>query len=202
MESLLASAATDPAFSDFQVTSFGSVLLPDHPIRFGFQVDIVPSNCPSSILFGLISRDPVNGGNAATTSGFAVRVDLEMREVWDTLNDSGLIGWVEHPLGLAGFTDEEPLLLGWEIEFHGQVLIPKLIVADQQWLYPAIQCPKPIVMESIVGWQDDSDLDPRNVFLHPALWREQVPHEIPKTDENPQDENVAELCEEPKAKEA
>lgn len=179
MESLIASAAADPAFSDFQVMSFGSVLLPDHPIRFGFQVDIVPSHCPPSILFGLISRDPVNGGSAAKTSGFTVRVDLEMREVWDTLNDSGLVGWVEHPLGLAGFTDEEPLLLGWEIEFHGQALIPKLIVADQQWLYPAIQCPSPIVMESIVGWQEDWDADPRSIFLHPALWREQVPQESP-----------------------
>jgi hypothetical protein len=126
MESLLASAATDPAFSGFPShESFGSLLLPDHPIRFGFQVDIVPSNCPSSILFGLISRDPVNGGCAKTT-GFAVRLDLEMREVWDALNGSGLVGWVEHPRGLAGFTDEEPLLLGWEIEFHGKALIPKL----------------------------------------------------------------------------
>jgi len=173
MESLLASAATDPAFSDFRVTSYGSLLLPDHPIRFGFQVDIVPANCPSSILFGLISRDPVNGCRAQT-SGFAVRVDLEMREVWDALNGSGLVGWVEHPHGLAGFTDEEPLLLGWEIEFHGQALIPKLVVADQQWLYPSIQCPNPMVMESVVGWQGDYDEDPRSIFLHPALWREQV----------------------------
>ncbi len=183
MESLIASAAIDPAFSDFQVMSYGNLVLPDHPIRFGFQVDIVPSNCPSRILFGLVSRDPVNGGNART-SGFVVRVDLEMREVWDALNGSGLVGWVEHPLGMAGFTDEEPLLLGWEIEFHGQVLIPKLVVADQQWLYPAIQCPHPVVMESVVGWQGPWEPDPRGIFLHPALWREQVPLEVkPATSE-------------------
>lgn len=174
MESLLATAATDPAFSGFQVQSYGSLVLPDHPIRFGFQVDIVPESSPKSILFGLISRDPVNGG-CSKTSGFAVRVDLEMREIWDVLNGSGLVGWVEHPLGLAGFTDEEPLLLGWEIEFHGQALIPKLIVADQQWLYPAIQCPNPVVMESLVGWQGEETSDPRDIFLHPALWREQIP---------------------------
>ncbi|WP_395716623.1 hypothetical protein [Prosthecobacter sp.] len=174
MESLAATVAFDPAFSDFQVQSFGSLVLPDHPIRFGFQVDIVPESCPKSILFGLINRDPVNGGTPKTT-GFAVRVELEMREVWDVLNGSGLVGWVEHPLGLAGFTDEEPLLLGWEIEFHGQALIPKLVVADQQWLYPAIQCPYPMVMESLVGWQGEGSSDPRDVFLHPALWREQIP---------------------------
>ncbi len=173
MESLLASAATDPTFADFQVMSYGSVLLPNHPIRFGFQVDIVPESCPSTILFGLISRDPVNGG-MPKTSGFAVKVDLKMREIWDTLNGSGLVGWVEHPLGMAGFTDEEPLLLGWEIEFIGQALIPKLIVGDQQWLYPAIQCLEPVVMESIVGWQGAWESDPRGIFLHPALWREQV----------------------------
>lgn len=174
MESLLASTANDPLFSDFQVTSYGSLVLPDHPIRFGFQVDIVPSSCPSSILFGLASCDPVNGGKSKTF-GFAVRIDLERREVWDALNGSGLVGWVEHPLGLAGFTDEEPLLLGWEVEYHGQALIPKLVVADQQWLYPAIQCQRPAVMESIVGWEGAQECDPRSIFLHPALWREQVP---------------------------
>ncbi|MFO1483122.1 MAG: hypothetical protein U1F71_07115 [Verrucomicrobiaceae bacterium] len=174
MESLLSATATDPAFAGFHVHSFGSLVLPDHPIRFGFQVDIVPSDCPSSILFGLVSRDPVNGG-CPKTSGFAVRVDLEMREIWDALNGSGLVGWVEHPLGIAGFTDEEPLLLGWEIEFHGTALIPKLVVADQQWLYPAIQCPNPVAMESVIGWQGDPIIDPRDIFLHPALWREQVP---------------------------
>jgi len=174
MESLIATAAADPAFAGFQVQSYGSMLLPDYPIRFGFQVDIVPGNCPSSILFGLVSRDPVNG-ETAKTSGFAVRVDLEMREIWDVLNGTGLVGWVEHPLGLAGFTDKEPLLLGWEIEYHGQALIPKLVVADQQWLYPAIQCPHPIVIETIVGWTDECEQDPRSIFLHPALWREQIP---------------------------
>lgn len=174
MESLLATVAADPAFADFQVQSYGSLVLPNHPIRFGFQVDIVPENCPRTILFGLISRDPVNGGSAKT-SGFAVKVDLEMREVWDVLNGSGLVGWVEHPMGLAGFTDEEPLLLGWEIEFHGQSLIPKLVVADQQWLYPAIQCPHPVVMESLVGWTGGWQADSRDIFLHPALWREHIP---------------------------
>ncbi len=173
MESLIATAATDPAFSGFLVQSYGSLLLPDHPIRFGFQVDIVPDNCPTTILFGLVSRDPVNGGHAKTT-GFAVRVDLEMREVWDALNGSGLVGWVEHPNGLKGFTDEEPLLLGWEIEYHGEALIPKLVVGDQQWLYPAIQCPNPVVMETVIGWQGEWEHDPRSTFLHPALWREQL----------------------------
>lgn len=174
MESLIASANTDPAFSGFHLHSYGSLVLPEHPIRFGFQVDIVPGNCPSSILFGLVSRDPVNS-ECAKTKGFVVRVDLEMREVWDVMNGTGLVGWVEHPQGLAAFTDEEPLLLGWEIEFHGQALIPKLTVANGQWLYPAIQCERPIVMETVVGWKGEWDADPRRVFLHPALWREQLP---------------------------
>jgi hypothetical protein len=34
-------------------------------------------------------------------------------------------------------------------------------------------------MESVVGWQGEWDADPRSVFLHPALWREQVPQEFP-----------------------
>jgi len=103
-----------------------------------------------------------------------------MREIWDVLNGSGLVGWVEHPLGLAGFTDEEPLLLGWEIEYHGKALIPKLVVADQQWLYPAIPCPHPVVMETVIGWEGAWDTELRDTFLHPALWREQVPLTSPQ----------------------
>lgn len=173
MELLPSSVANLPAFADFETFSFGSLLLPGHPIRFGFQVDLIPTTCPPQLLFGLLSRDTVNG-SSRKLSGFTVKLDLEMREVWDYINGSGLVGWIEHPQGLAGFTDEEPLLLGWEIEWHGKALIPKLIVGQQQWLYPAIQCTQPVVMESLVGWAGAEGSNARDIFLHPALWREHV----------------------------
>ncbi len=168
------------AIKDFSVESLGHLVVPDYPIRFGFQIDVVPENCPSQIIFGLVARDPANG-SLAKTYGFAVRIDLENREIWDVLNGAGLVGWVEHPLGLAGYTDEEPLLLGWEIELHGRNLIPKLQAADQQWLYPTIHCPDATTMEAIVGWEAKWENGARGFVMHPALWREQLP--VPQSKE-------------------
>ena len=179
---------TSDVFQDFTLESFGHLVVPDHPIRFGFQVDIVPENCPPHIFFGLVAKENINSGRPKSY-GFAVRIDLENREIWDVLNGAGLVGWVEHPKGLAGFTDEEPLLLGWEIELHGEALVPKLKVGDQQWLYPAIHCPGATTMEAIVGWEVERLDVSRHIFLHPALWREQVCPETPE-ENAPQDPGI------------
>ncbi len=179
METIIATSAQNNAFCDFTVQSFGSLVTPDHPIRFGFQVDIIPTHCPRSVTFGLVAHEPANGGQPKT-HGFAVRIDLESREIWDLLNGSGLVGWLEHPEGLEAFTDEEPLLLGWEIDLHGQAMIPKLQLADQQWLYPTIHCANPATFEAIVGWTDDWHGDASGIFLHPALWREQLTVHVPQ----------------------
>jgi hypothetical protein len=179
MDSITATSAQDTAFNGFTVQSFGSLVTPDHPIRFGFQVDIVPSQCPRIVTFGLVAHEPANGGHPKT-HGFAVRIDLESKEIWDLLNGSGLVGWLDHPGGLEAFTDEEPLLLGWEIDLHGQAMIPRLQLADQQWLYPTIHCANPATFEAIVGWSDDWHGDARSIFLHPALWREQLTVHVPQ----------------------
>jgi hypothetical protein len=178
------------AIKDFSIDSLGHLIVPDYPIRFGFQIDVVPENCPSQIIFGLAARDPANSGSAKTY-GFAVRIDLENREIWDVLNGAGLVGWVEHPLGLAGYTDEEPLLLGWEIELHGHNLIPKLQIADQQWLYPTIHCPDATTMEAVVGWEGEWENGTRGFVMHPALWREHLPVPQSKEPKASADEPVA-----------
>lgn len=174
MQTTVAYSSNALAFKDYSVESLGHLVVPDYPIRFGFQIDVVPEHCPKQVLFGLVAHDPASTG-ATKTYGFVVRIDLENREIWDVLNGAGLVGWVEHPLGLAGFTDEEPLLLGWEIELHGHNLIPKLQVADQQWLYPTIHCPNATTMEAIAGSEGDWEGGVRTFVMHPALWREQIP---------------------------
>jgi len=195
MQTSFAAPSSALAIKDFSFESLGHLVVPDHPIRFGFQIDVVPEHCPSQIIFGLVARETANGC-PARSYGFAVRVDLENREIWDVLNGAGLVGWVEHPLGLSGFTDEEPLLLGWEIELHGNNMVPKLQVADQLWLYPTIHCPNAITMEAIIGWQDGWANGVRGFVMHPALWREQLPSsgmaETPADDQKPAaDEAVA-----------
>ena len=185
MQTTAAPYSSALAFKEFSVESLGHLVVPDHPIRFGFQIDVVPENCPSQVVFGLVARDPANGG-PASSYGFAVRIDLENREIWDVLNGAGLVGWVEHPLGLSAYTDEEPLLLGWEIELHGHNLIPKLQVGEQQWLYPTIHCPQATTMEAIVGWEGAWENGTKGFAMHPALWREQLP--VPQMPETPSSE--------------
>lgn len=150
------------AFSGYQLVSFGELQVPDHPLRFGFQVDLVPNSTDSrTVLFAL-----VNAGE--TERGFAVKVDLLTGEVWDLLNDCGLIGWVEKPLD--SFSEEEPLTLSWEVEHYGAALIPKLQIGQEVFLYPALRYTEGMDMQTITGG-DGSD---KISFLHPAAWRESM----------------------------
>ena len=157
------------AFATFDLLSFGDILVPDHPLRFGFQVDIVPSqNACRQIVIALVSKQREAGEPTERTHGFAVRVDLETGEIWDLLNDSGLVGWIERPMN--SFTDEEPLLLNWEVDHHGAALIPRLQIANEVFLYPALLYTDGMVMETVAGSESESGA--QATFLHPAVWKE------------------------------
>ncbi len=161
----------ETAFSSFDLVSFGDILVPDHPLRFGFQVDVVPSaNACKQLIVALVSRDSEMRNGIKRTHGFAVRVDLETGEIWDLLNDSGLVGWVEQPMD--SFTDEEPLLLNWEVDHHGAALIPRLQIANEVFLYPALRHTPGMVMDTVAG--SESGLGTETSFLHPAVWRESL----------------------------
>lgn len=164
--------SSDSAFACFDLVGFGQVTVPEHPLRFGFQVDIIPSQAPTHLLFGLITRVR-DGRFSGRSHGFAVRVDLETGEIWDALNDSGLIGWIHSPETLNRFTDEEPMLLSWEVEHLGNALIPRLQIANEEWLYPTLECRAPMSMDTIAGCLGDQS-GGMDVFMHPAVWREQI----------------------------
>ncbi|MCB1224385.1 MAG: hypothetical protein KDK99_01120 [Verrucomicrobiales bacterium] len=154
----------------FDVASFGQVSLPEACCRLGFQVDIVPSLCPDQLLFGVIHLDE---NNQSLASGFAIRLDLDRGEIWDAVNNTGLIGWLDvDQLSLARFTEEEPLLLSFEIEHTGHALIPTLRVGDEEWLYPSLNMPANRILGAIAGVPEGS-AGSSECFLHPALWREQ-----------------------------
>ncbi|HYF35676.1 MAG TPA: hypothetical protein VD994_10330, partial [Prosthecobacter sp.] len=64
------------SFTNFDLASFGHLNVPAQPLRFGFQVDIVPAQFESPhLLFGLTSRLRTPDGQTRSV-GFAVRVDL------------------------------------------------------------------------------------------------------------------------------
>jgi hypothetical protein len=164
----LALAPTDSPALSFEVASFGELDIPNHPIKFGFQVDIVPSSIRSQIIFGLVAE--VNG-DAGLERGFAVRLDLQHGEIWDVVNDSGLIGWMDHPYGLSTYTDEEPLLLSIEIEVAGKAMIPRIEIGGEEWLYPSLPWLPNLKLCAIAGCEGE-DENPHGLFMHPALWRE------------------------------
>lgn len=150
-------------FSGFSLVSFGELTVPDHPLRFGFQVDLVPQQTEATaVVVGLLDASP------GSQRGFAVKVDLQTGEVWDLLNDSGLIGWVERPM--EGFSDEEPMLISWEIEHYGSALIPKLQIGSDTFLYPALRYTEGMSMRTLTGGEGNVTVP----FLHPAVWRESM----------------------------
>lgn len=161
----------ETAFASFDLASFGEILVPDHPLRFGFQVDIVPSQNPCQhIILALISRQTEIRDGVKHTHGFAVKVDLETGEIWDLLNDSGLVGWIDRPMD--SFTDEEPLLLNWEVEHYGAALIPKLQIANEVFLYPALRFTDGMIMDTVTG--SETGMGALTTFLHPAVWKESL----------------------------
>ncbi len=171
MEPSATIAATERTFQAHDLVTFGRITIPDLKIRFGFQLDIVPSLCPGHLLFGLVG--PATRPGDKPIQGFVVRLNTETGEIWDALNDAGLVGWVEHPLGMKAFTDEEPLLLSWEVEHTGSALIPRLCIAGEEWLYPSIHCEIGESLDTIAGCRTE-EAEARQLFLHPALWREQL----------------------------
>lgn len=160
---------SEPSLGCFDWVGFGTLTVPSKPMRFGFQIDIVPTSPGPDIAFGVVQRDPAKGSFGI---GFAVRIDVERGEIWDLVNDSGLVGWLENPLGIHAYSQEEPMLLSWEIERIGSVLIPKLQVGGEEWLYPSIRCAESLQLTALAGCTVDHD-NAAELFLHPALWHEE-----------------------------
>ncbi|MES2594047.1 MAG: hypothetical protein V4662_01855 [Verrucomicrobiota bacterium] len=151
--------------------SFGTIEVPPHPLRFGFQIDIVPEECPKQVMFGLVSRHR-SADDKICSVGFAIQFDLQTGEVWDLLNDSGLLGILpDREAFLEQFSDEEPMLLSWEVEHLGSALIPKLHIGGEEWLYPAIGFRDGMRMETLAGGAGDHG-STLTSFMHPAVWRE------------------------------
>lgn len=160
---------TEPGMESFDWVGFGTLSVPAEPVRFGFQLDMVPPFDQPEVSFGVIQKDIDTN---TFKMGFAVRIDFERGEIWDLANNMGLIGWLEHPYGLQGYSAEEPMLLSWEIERIGSALIPKLQVGGEEWLYPSIRSPEALELSAVAGCTAGL-IKPEDCFIHPALWLEE-----------------------------
>ena len=158
-------------FESFDTLSFGTINVPTRSARFGFQVDVKPTADMHQIVFGIVQ--PSGGSRSGLQRlGFAVRVDLERGEIWDLVNGSGLIGWVESPLGCKD--SNESFLLSLEIERVGSALLPKLQIGGEEWLYPAIRSVDPLDLVAVAGCEGDARHNAVNHshLTRPSIWCE------------------------------
>ncbi len=160
------------ALDSFDLLNYGTLEVPSGPVRFGFQVDLSPNAVLREAVFGLIQQGSSEAGKPI---GFAIRIDLERGEIWDLVNDSGLIGWVDRAIGFSAAGGDEPLLLSLEIERVGSAFLPKLQIGGEEWLYPAIRSIAALDFAALAGSKasrNSSSIEPHEIFGNPSLWCE------------------------------
>lgn len=162
----------DSEFAAFDMLNFGSVAAPSGPARFGFQVDVTPSALLSQVVFALV-RD-ASDSDSPHRAGFGVRVDLERGEIWDIVNGSGLIGWLEEPLGAQAGERRQPILFSLEIERIGSALLPKLQVGGEEWLYPAVRSTEHMDFLAVGGCKGSalSGVSAESALANASVWSE------------------------------
>ena len=156
----------DSQFESFDLLNFGAISVPAKPSRFGFQVDVSSSSDLRQVVFGLMEKEET--ATPGKRVGFAVRIDLERGEIWDIINGSGLIGWVESPLGSDAEGKPESFLLSLEIERLGSALLPKLQVGGEEWLYPAVRSQDELEFIAISGC--GGSVDSASALSKPTIW--------------------------------
>lgn len=178
----------DAEFEAFHLLNYGNVPAPAIPSRFGFQLDLSALKNVQEVVFGLVQSSPVRQGRDGGFDpvaafcvepregrvGFAVRVDLERGEIWDLVNGSGLIGWIEEPVGWNEGEPQETMLLSLEIERVGSALLPKLQIGGEEWLYPAIRSTDAIEFTALAGCDQTSQTAPIACFSNPTVWTEDL----------------------------
>ncbi len=160
---------SEAEFEAFEMLNFGRVAVPAEPVRFGFQIDLTPSVLLSQVVFGLVQEG--HSAGRANRVGFAVRLDLDRGEIWDVINNSGLIGWIEEPQGYISAASQEPILLSLEVERIGSALLPKLQVGGEEWLYPAVRCMEELEFIAVAGCSSIHS-EGLELFGNPAMWSE------------------------------
>ncbi len=165
-------ALPDVEFESFQLLNFGHLPASTVPSRFGFQLDVKPLANLHQVVFGMVQ--PAGDRDSAQRVGFAVRVDLERGEIWDLVNGSGLLGWLEEPAGCADGERQDSMLLSLEIERVGAALLPKLQIGGEEWLYPAIRCSDTLEFTAIAGVGQDAGVTLEECWTNPTLWSEDL----------------------------
>jgi hypothetical protein len=140
---------------------YGSIEVTGVTNGFGFQIRACNPLSHPSLYLALTSLD------APQAVTFAVRVDLESGEIWDIGNNTGMLGWLDRELWPS--YEDYPLMLRWEIEHTGLSLIPRLIIGEEEWLYPSVAFPGDAQFTALAG-HDMADAAINEVFAPGYVW--------------------------------
>ena len=160
-----AALARTPADSDFRTRCHGKVRVRSCTTSFGFQI-YAANPVPHPTLVFALSQGPSESGSKAVQ--FAVKVDLESGEIWDVANHTGVIGWLDRELW-PSVTEEYPLVFRWEIEHTGCALIPRLMIGEEEWLYPSVLYPGESTFAAVTG-HNLGEIEMRDVFSPGYVW--------------------------------
>lgn len=160
---------TEMGAPNSDLTIFGQLEFPSGNVEMTFQVDIVLSESPLEVWFGILNF-PFH--SKSQVKGFAVRIDFARCEVWDSVNGAGLLGLIEMPPTASEDRDQsDSFLLSLKLEKRGINLLPLLEVGGKTYLYPALSLVnlENHRMTAVAGTiQTGRDAEP---FCHfPAFW--------------------------------
>lgn len=149
---------------DFSTRCHGKVRIRECTTSFGFQIHAANPMQHPQLIFAL-TQAPEAGKKSVQ---FAVKVDLESGEIWDVGNGTGVIGWLDRELW-PSVTEEYPLVLRWEIEHTGSALIPRLVVGEEEWLYPSVLFPGEAIFSAVSG-HNLPGMDMRDLYSPGYVW--------------------------------
>jgi len=149
------------------LSQFGTLTLPEASADLHFQIDLIPSECPDQVFFGLVHLD---AASHQPVTGFAIHLDWIAGHVRDALNGFGILDSLDlSPVNFQRHDHEEPLLLSLKIEKQGANLFPTFEIGGARLLYPAITS-APGTLYTGIGGAAQPGPDSAPFCLFPALW--------------------------------
>lgn len=144
------------------VRDYGKISVTEATSSFGFHIRACNSLSHPTLFLALTTLDSLQPVT------FAVRVDLESGEIWDIGNNTGVLGWLDRDLW-PDASEDYPLVLRWEIEHTGHSLIPRLLIGEEEWLYPSIAFPGDADFTALAG-HDMEDSTISAIFSPGYVW--------------------------------
>jgi len=150
----------------YRFHSHGRIHVNSKTTWFGFQIHASNTLAHPTLIFALIQEQRDHARNHVK---FGVRLDLRSGAIYDIANHTGVIGSLDQKLWPQR-DDEYPILLRWEVEHTGQVLIPRLHIGFEEWLYPSLLFPGDSNFTAVTGHDADDRMSDDAVFSPGYVW--------------------------------